>query len=165
MADGDLYLTDILAWSEQQAEVLRQLGRRPDLPNALDLAHVVEEIEDVGLSELNAMRSFMRLIMVHVIKCWAEPESPALSHWMHEIINWQSELSTRLTRSMRQRVDLSVQWQRAIRQVRREAQADAAAGQQMLAALVRLPEDCPFTCDDLASDETEPSALVARLPA
>jgi hypothetical protein len=38
MADADLYDTDILAWSEQQAEVLRGLAGRRDLPNALDLS-------------------------------------------------------------------------------------------------------------------------------
>ncbi|GEM_PF-5947827 len=51
MADSDLYDTDILAWSEQQAAVLRALAVRHDLPNDLDLSHVAEEIEDLGLSQ------------------------------------------------------------------------------------------------------------------
>jgi hypothetical protein len=53
MADADLYDIDILAWSEQQAEALRSLTGRRDLPNPLDLSHVVEEIEDVGLSQMH----------------------------------------------------------------------------------------------------------------
>jgi Domain of unknown function DUF29 len=50
----DLYDRDILAWSEHQATLLRRaaLGERV---NDIDWAHVVEEIEDVGLSELNAV--------------------------------------------------------------------------------------------------------------
>ena len=60
----NLYDTDIYAWSQQQAAVLRDLASRPDLPNELDLQHVAEEIEDVGISELNAVRSFLRLCFV-----------------------------------------------------------------------------------------------------
>jgi hypothetical protein len=56
----DSYDTDILAWSEQQASVLRGLRSRGDLPNELDLEHVAEEIEDVGRSELNAAQSLIR---------------------------------------------------------------------------------------------------------
>ena len=36
MIGADLYETDILAWSEQQAGALRELSARRDLPNALD---------------------------------------------------------------------------------------------------------------------------------
>jgi len=48
----DLYDQDALAWSQQQAELLRRTacGERV---NGLDWEHVVEEIEDVGLSELH----------------------------------------------------------------------------------------------------------------
>jgi hypothetical protein len=106
MADGDLCDIDILAWSEQQARVLRSLAARRDLPNGLDLSHVVEEIEDVGLSELHAAASFIRLIMTHAIKCGADPVAPSLLHWHAEIGNRQTELASRLTASMRNRIDL-----------------------------------------------------------
>src|ERR1700735_4026867 len=105
-ADGDLYDIDILAWSEQQARVLRSLAARRDLPNGLDLSHVVEEIEDVGLSELHAAASFIRLIMTHAIKCWGDPVAPSLLRWHAEIGNRQTELASRLTASMRNRIDL-----------------------------------------------------------
>ena len=54
MGDRTLYDEDILVWSEQQAAALRSLATRHDLPNELDLANVVEEIEDVGRSDLHA---------------------------------------------------------------------------------------------------------------
>jgi hypothetical protein len=53
----DLYERDVLAWSESQAELLRRLARGERV-NDVDWAHVVEEIEGVGLSELNALRSW-----------------------------------------------------------------------------------------------------------
>ena len=46
----DLYDTDILLWSEQQAELLRRRAA-----NALDWDNLVEEVEAVGRSELHAL--------------------------------------------------------------------------------------------------------------
>ncbi|MBV9250426.1 MAG: DUF29 family protein [Acetobacteraceae bacterium] len=73
MGGTSLYDDDVYAWSEQQAAALRKLVTRRDLPNELDLAHVAEEIEDVGVSQLHAVRSLIRLILIHAIKCWADP--------------------------------------------------------------------------------------------
>jgi hypothetical protein len=47
---------DILIWSEQQADLLRRLERGEGV-NRVDLVHVVEEIEDVGLSELHSFKA------------------------------------------------------------------------------------------------------------
>ena len=48
-----LYDTDILLWSEQQAELLRRRAA-----NALDWDNLAEEIGDVGLSQLRAVDAF-----------------------------------------------------------------------------------------------------------
>jgi hypothetical protein len=57
----DLYEHDILAWSTRQADLLRRLARGERV-NGIDWDHVAEEIEDVGLSELNAVCSYLRQI-------------------------------------------------------------------------------------------------------
>ena len=45
-----LYESDFYAWTQVQAKELRRLARvRPNLP--LDLAHIAEEIRDLGKSE------------------------------------------------------------------------------------------------------------------
>ena len=45
-----LYETDFYAWTQAQAKELRRLARlRPNA--ALDLAHIAEEIRDLGKSE------------------------------------------------------------------------------------------------------------------
>ena len=56
-----LYEDDIYAWAQQQADALRRLATRRDLPNELDLENVAEEIEDVGRSELSRVESYIRL--------------------------------------------------------------------------------------------------------
>jgi hypothetical protein len=47
---------DILGWSKTQAGRLRRL-RRGELVNDLDRERVIEEIEDVGGSQLSAVKS------------------------------------------------------------------------------------------------------------
>jgi hypothetical protein len=58
----DLYERDILAWSARQADLLRRFAHGERV-NGIDWEHVAEEIEDVGLSELNAVRSHLRALV------------------------------------------------------------------------------------------------------
>ncbi|MFZ4409368.1 MAG: DUF29 family protein [Paracraurococcus sp.] len=76
----DLYRTDIVTWSRQQAERLRRHvgGERV---NDLDWEHVIEEIEDLGNSEITAVRSLLIQAMVHALKIVRWPDSPAVNHW------------------------------------------------------------------------------------
>ena len=160
MADTDLYETDILAWSEQQADALRELAARRDLPNALDLTHVVEEIEEVGQSELNAVKSFIRLVLGHAIKCRVDPDAPSVRHWHAEIGNWQSELQDRLSPSMRRRIDLDMLWGRAVRQAELDLLARDCEAHVIVAAVALRGTPCPILLDDLLES---PGALMARL--
>ena len=66
MPDG-LYERDVLAWSQHQADLLRRLGRGERV-NDVDWTNIAEEIEDVGLSELHSVESFLTLILVHLLK-------------------------------------------------------------------------------------------------
>jgi hypothetical protein len=62
----DLYDTDILLWSEEQAALLRRRAA-----NALDWDNLVEEIEAVGRKELHAVVSHLRLALPHDLKAEA----------------------------------------------------------------------------------------------
>jgi hypothetical protein len=50
----DLYDRDILTWSEHQSFLLRRVARGERV-NVVDWPHLVEQIEDVGISQLNAV--------------------------------------------------------------------------------------------------------------
>jgi hypothetical protein len=60
MSNIGLYDTDILLWSERQAELLRRhaAGERVN-DAAIDWSNIVEEIEDVGRSERNSVESHL----------------------------------------------------------------------------------------------------------
>ena len=145
----DLYDRDILAWSQRQAELLRRVAHGERV-NDVDWEHVVEEIEDVGLSQLNAVRSYLRLMLVHLLKmhCW--PESASAGHWHGEIVSFQADAAQRFAPSMCQKIDL----QRLYRIAREQVAAATYDGRDPLPS----PETCPFTLDQLL---TEPGQALA----
>lgn len=163
MADRGLYDEDILAWVDQQAAALRDLSARRDLPNQLDLANVIEEIEDVGRSELNAVASHVRLIFSHAVKAWADPRSRAMRHWAAEVGNWQGELLQHVTPSMRGRIDIAPLWKRALRQAELDLEelgkreARARIGQHLSA------DACPLSLDDLCRETSGLADFAAQI--
>lgn len=144
------YDQDILAWSDQQAELLRRLARGERV-NGIDWAHVVEAIEDVGLSELNAVRSLLRQMMVHLLKCALWPEHGAVRHWREEIVAFQADAEQRFAPSMRQRIDLERLFVAAVRQVVVSDLGDTER---------TMPDACPWALEQLLRDGVE--VLVGR---
>jgi Domain of unknown function DUF29 len=157
MANATLYDKDILLWSEQQADVLRRIARtRHDLPNELDLENVIEEIESVGRSELASVESYLRLILVHLIKIHAEPDSGVARHWRSEILGFRADMMARYAPSMRQRIDIDRLWHLA----REQALLSLDEGNERAAD---LPDRSPFTLDDLIAETIDSTALADRL--
>jgi hypothetical protein len=148
----DLYDSDVLAWSRHQADLLRRVARGERV-NEVDWEHVVEEIEDVGLSQLNAVRSYLRLMLVHLLKVHGWPESPSVGHWRGEIVSFQADAAQRFAPSMRQKIDVD----RLYRVAREQVFAAAYDGREPLP----WPDICPFTLDQLLTERR--SALEAVL--
>jgi hypothetical protein len=163
MDDNSLHDRDIYAWTEQQADALRNLSRsRNDLPSDLDLPNLAEEIEDLGVSELNAVRSYIRLILVHLVKAISVPEAAPIAHWQEEVVNWQSELLQRITPAMKTRIDMPRIWQAALRQSGKALKAHGRDLPQGLAALGAVG-DSPVALDDLCSEDFEFERILAEL--
>jgi len=158
MRDQGLYDEDILLWSEQQAEIIRQLGRtRRDLPNKLDIENVAEEIESVGRSELASVKSLVRQIFLHLMKLATEPDAAAARHWRDETVAFQAELLDRYAPSMQQRLDLDQLWGSA-----RERLMLSSEG-ALHHAIAALPEVSPIVLDDLLRKYIDIPSLVRRL--
>lgn len=139
MADR-LYERDVLAWSQQQAELLRRVGRGERV-NDVDWTQIAEEIEDLGLSELRAVESFLNLIMLQLLKLHAWPEDQACGHWRSEVVAFQRNVRRRFSPSMRQRIDVAGLYADAVDSLR--------AGDPS----VELPGECLFTLDALLTDD------------
>ena len=68
------YETDVVAWASEQARLIRA-GRF----DQLDLAHIAEEIEDVGKSEQRELASRMAMLLAHILKWKFQPQKRSVS--------------------------------------------------------------------------------------
>jgi hypothetical protein len=151
----DLYHSDILGWSKAQAERLRRM-RRGELVNDLDWERVIEEVEDVGRSEVKAARSLFTLALEHVLKAAAWPEHAAARKWRNEAVSFLAQARQRYEPGMAQHLDAA------------ELYADALAvvrSLDMRRPGRRLPEAVALAPSDLADRAFGPDQLLARVAA
>jgi len=152
--DG-LYERDALAWAEQQAALLRRLAAGEAVNEAVDWPNVIEEVEDVGQSQVRACRSLLRQALVHLLKLQAWPDSLAAGHWRSELVGFLIDARDCFTPSMRQRIDLGDVYGTALIQFRSGANDPAPPRP--------LAETCPFGLDELLAKPPDISALSAKL--
>ena len=139
------YHTDILLWSERQSELLRRRATGELVNDAdLDWPNIAEEIESVGREELHAVESLLRQAIIHRLKVMAWPQSSAVAGWQDEELHFRQDACDRYTPAMRQRIDLARIYRRALQRVPKLI--DGLAPQP-------LPDACPWTLDELLSEE------------
>jgi Domain of unknown function DUF29 len=155
MPDG-LYERDALAWAEQQAALLRRLAAGERLNAMVDWPNVIEEVHDVGLSELRACQSLLEQALAHLLKLHALPENQAAEHWRDEIRAFLHDAERRFTPSMRQRIGLNDLYDKAAGRAR-------AAAEDVGVTPRPLPDACPFTLDELLAGRFTVAELVAGL--
>jgi hypothetical protein len=140
---SDLYDTDILIWSEQQAALLRRIAADERINDLVDWENVIEEIESVGSDQLHAVESFLMQALIHISKIQGWPNSREVPHWEAEVQRFLADAITRFAPSMRQRLDLGKIYRRALRAVPKTI--DGQPPQP-------LPQSCPMTLDELLAE-------------
>lgn len=160
MDDRVTYEEDVYLWSLQQADALRRLAAsRPDLPNDLDLPNIAEEIEAVGRSELNAVRSLLTRALVHLIKlAIVSDDAGPVRHWRSEVRVFLRDAESRMSPGMRQWVDLQRIWRNASHDAMADLQDEAIPA-------LSLPRPCPLDLAMLLTESPDVDALVARVRA
>jgi len=134
---NDVYDSNILSWSEQQAELLRRRAA-----DALDWDDVAEEIEDLGRSELRAAESHLVQARSHDLKAMGWPESREVPHWRAEARMQRDDARVSFMVSMRQRIDVGKLWRRALK-----------GPPDTIDERSSLPESCPVMLDDMLKEE------------
>jgi hypothetical protein len=84
---SDLYETDILAWSEKQAEALRRRAA-----NEVDWDNVAEEIADMGKRERRELYSRVRTILDHLIRLAISPATESRAGWLRTVTEQRAQL-------------------------------------------------------------------------
>ena len=120
MAIDDLYEQDFYVWTQEQAVALRAAAKAGGRSNALDWERLAEEVEDLGKRDLREARSFVALIVEHLLKlAWTRREEPKAG-WRREIIRFRGILEDVLTASMRNAITANPEplYKRALRDAR-----------------------------------------------
>lgn len=123
-------------WLDRQIQCLRSHEF-----DRLDLANVIEELEDLGKEQRNACRSCCRQILVHLllIDYWHE-HTKTRNHWRAEVVNFQSELQDRLTTNYRKYLQENLQsiYRQSLKIVERKTELSD-----------RFPKKCPYTIEQI----------------
>ena len=129
------YEDDVFAWSQQTAEAIAQ-GRLENL----DLAHLADEISDVGKSEQRALASQIERVLVHLLKIRFQSDRHSGS-WDLSI----AEARERIRQTLRRNPSLCA----AVPEIIAEAYGIARirAARQTGLALDSFPAGCPFPQD------------------
>ncbi|MDD2748384.1 MAG: DUF29 domain-containing protein [Acidithiobacillus sp.] len=131
----NLYDVDFLAWIEAQAQALRTRKA-----SSLDWDNILEELESMGRSEKNALRSHLRILLMHLMKWQWQPQKQSKS-WATTIRNQRLDL--------KYLIKDSPSLKRLIPEILPDAWGDAAddAAFETGLPISTFPELCPWDID------------------
>jgi len=150
MPNGPRYDDDFYAWTQYQAEVLRSMAVAD---NRFDRENIAEEIETLGRSERDAVRSQVRRIIEHLLKLAYFPAEPPRFDWMETILDARQTLSDKITPTLRLDAEQNLARlyvdgrKRAGGALRRYGEPQAADA---------LPQTCPYSLDDICREDWYP---------
>jgi hypothetical protein len=127
------YDTDFYAWTRQQAAALAAKDW-----SALDLDHLVEEIERLGSEQEHAVESHLRILLAHLLK-WVYQPQRRRRRWQTSVLNAHTEITRRLERNP----SLQHAWPEMLAWAYPKARQLAATETGLPRAT--FPEACPWT--------------------
>ena len=136
-SDINLYETDFVRWTEHNAELLRS-GASADA----DLAHIAEEIEDLGKNWHRALESRLMQILLRLLKLRYQPEYPGVRGWRASVLVQRIEIERLLKTAPSLRPQIGG--------VLDEAYADAVylASAETALPVTSFPASCPWSADE-----------------
>jgi hypothetical protein len=141
---NDLYETDILEWSEHQAELLRRLAAGERVNDQVDWDNVVEEIESVGNEQIHAVSSLLMQAMAHRLKAIGWPDPRDVANWQADARRFAIEAADRFTPSMQRRLDVARIYRRALRTL---------SDQMYDKPPLTLPAESPWSLQELLAED------------
>jgi Domain of unknown function DUF29 len=151
--ERSLYQTDYYAWTKQQAAELRKLAATR-AHATLDLENLAEEVESLGRSDLNTVRRQVRRIIEHLLKLEYSPSMPPRADWRYSVAQARDEVEDHITASMYP--DVAADLGKLFGRARRDAALSLVKHGERHAAK-GLPADCPYTFDQIVSQDWYPA--------
>jgi Domain of unknown function DUF29 len=154
MSDLYDYATDVAAWAEQQAGLLRRRasGRLPN-DAGLDWDNLAEEIEGVAASQKREIRSRLKRICQHLLK-WRHSTRPPSRSWRDTLDEQREQLDDLFKDSPSLRRFAADALPAAFVNGRRAAEREAGP--------LKLADDvCPWSLEQVLALDFFPDRLLA----
>ena len=137
-----LYDLDTVAWANKSASLLRE--RRFD---ELDIAHLIEELEDMGKSERRALESHLVILLMHLLK-WQYQTGLRSNSWKLSVANARQSIEDVLhdSPSLAPKLQEPGFIGRAYSKARRFAAIETGLD------VATFPEHCQYMTDQLQTD-------------
>lgn len=142
--DATLYDRDYYLWIETTLELLRQ-GKLSEV----DLPNLIEEIEDMGISQKDAVYSNLKVVLMHLLKYKYQSQKRSNS-WRYSI----AEHRQRLKKAFRNSPSLKKYYLEIFDECYADARVLASYETGLL--LQTFPLTCPFTTDEALNPDYLP---------
>lgn len=143
---SDLYETDGYTWAMRQADALRRRSA-----NEVDWDNVAEEIESLGKSFANELKSRYAVLLAHLLKWLYQPERRSNS-WRATIVTQRGEIVDHLE----EHPGLKAQREALFAKSYRQARGWAASETDL--PLEVFPQDNPFVLEQAMDADFWPEA-------
>jgi Domain of unknown function DUF29 len=144
--------TDYYAWTKQQAAALRALAEQR-ANTTLDLENLAKEVESLGRSDLNTMRSRVRRIIEQLLKLEYSPTAQPRLEWRDSVDEAREEIEDHITASMLP--DVAADLDKLFGRARRAAASGLIRHGEREAART-LPTSCPYGLEQIVEQDWYP---------
>jgi len=154
----NLYETDFVAWTKEQAAELRRL-RDARINTRLDLELLAEAVEDLGSERKFAFESHIEVIIEHLLKLAHSPAVDPRKKWMISVQSARRSAARRSTATLRREVgdNLEQRFQAA-----RAAAVFAMKVYGENEAIGSVSTENPYSLDDILAPDFWPPEPQAR---
>ena len=135
--DSNLYAQDHNLWLEQTAYLLKNKNF-----SELELENLIEEIESMGRSEKNSLRSNLRVLIMHLLKYKFQPQNRSNS-WLYTIYEHRQRLQEAFLDSPSFKSYYIEVFDNCYQHARKEAAIETGL------PLSIFPQECPFSVDEI----------------
>lgn len=139
-----LYEADFVEWIDKASELLKQ-GKFSEL----DIENLIEEVESLGRSEKNALRSNLRVLLMHLLK-WQYQTSKRSGSWRGSIIEHRIRIQDILEDSPSLKNFYPQIFDKTYQQARRKAAEETGL------SLETFPMECSYTEEQVIDNDFLP---------
>lgn len=134
------YEEDLYLWAFEQAKFLKEHKYEK-----LDMENLIEEIESLGKSQRSALRSFLRVLLMHLLKIEYQPEKHS-SSWDVSVFNSRTDAKYVLKENPSLKHKLKQIFNEAYKLARYGASLETHLELEI------FPEECPWTIKEVLGE-------------